>query len=253
MTRGGAATVLVCVGAIIGRLVQSGGFGWFVQQRMRIPLALAALIILAFGLYLLLVHPGDDTDHDGHDHDGHDHDGHDDHDHGRVPKVGWLMALPILVLISVAPTALGASAADRLEAITPLETTERFPPLSSDEPTEMGVYDFIERAVWDDERTLEGAEVRLVGLVVNDDEIDDGFRLTRFLVSCCAADGLPVQVVVHGLAEELPNDTWVDIVVTWRPPEVPYGESEGTDDIEADIVELQILDEPPADPYESPY
>ncbi len=27
----------------------------------------------------------------------------------------------------------------------------------------------------------------------------------------------------------------------------------GTDDIEADIVELQILDEPPADPYESPY
>ncbi len=252
MTRGGAATVLVCVGAIVGRLVQSGGFGWFVQQRMRIPLALAAVIILAFGLYLLLVHPGEDDAHD-HDHDGGQHDHDDDHDHSRVPSVGWLMALPILVLISVAPTALGASAADRLEAITPLETTERFPPLSTDEPNEMGVYDFIERAIWDDEGTLDGAEVRLTGLVVNDDELDDGFRLTRFLVSCCAADGLPVQVVVHGLTEPLPNDTWVEVVVTWRPPEVPYGESEGPDDVEADLVELRQLDEPPKDPYESPY
>ncbi|HEX6245842.1 MAG TPA: hypothetical protein VFZ61_33185, partial [Polyangiales bacterium] len=46
-----------------------------------------------------------------HDHD-HDHDHGHGHDHGHhEPRVGWLLILPVLGLLLVAPPALGSYAA----------------------------------------------------------------------------------------------------------------------------------------------
>ena len=165
-----------------------------------------------------------------------------------------MLGLPLLVLILVAPTGLGAAAADRVEAYQPVETENEFEPLDdSAGPVELRVFDFLDRAAWDPERSLEGTTVRLEGLVVNDPDVPDGFKLTRFLVSCCAADGIPLQVVLHG-TPRLDNDTWVIADVVWRPPEVPYIEAAGDFVVEADAVAIQVVgDEVPKDPYESPY
>ncbi|MEM7273149.1 MAG: TIGR03943 family protein [Actinomycetota bacterium] len=259
MTRSGRAAVILFVGVVTARLVLSGGFGWFVQQHMRYPLAAAAVALLVFGAYELIgaSRGTADDDHDPHD-QGHDHvDGHHhDHDHGWAgPRVGWLLALPLLVLVTVAPTGLGAEAAARVDAYVPTETDNRFGPLpDSDGPLEMKVLDFLDRAAWDPEESLNGRTIRLEGLVVNDPEITDGFKLTRFMVSCCAADGIPLQVTVRGDGPALENDTWVIADVVWTPPEVPYAEQEGPFAVEADLLRVEVVPGgAPQDPYESPY
>ena len=38
------------VGAVAVRLVTSGGFGWFLQQRMRLPLLIGGIVALLLGL-----------------------------------------------------------------------------------------------------------------------------------------------------------------------------------------------------------
>ena len=116
----------------------------------------------------------------------------------------------------------------------------------------MRVYEFIDRAIWDDSGSLDGVPVRLEGLVVNDPSVPDGFILTRFLVSCCAADGIPLQVTLHG-TPTLADDTWVIADVIWRPPDTPYREQEGEWVVEADAIEITVVEDAPNDPYESPY
>jgi uncharacterized repeat protein (TIGR03943 family) len=168
------------------------------------------------------------------------------------PVVGWLLVLPLLVLILVAPTGLGAAAADRVEAYTPTEGSDRYPDLdASDGPVPMRVFDFLDRAVWDEDRSLDGVPVQLEGLVVNDPDLEGGFKLTRFMVSCCAADGIPLQVTVFIDGPEIPNDTWVVADVMWRPPTIPYAEQELAI-VEADAISIRP-GEAPSDPYESPY
>ncbi|MEM7324990.1 MAG: TIGR03943 family protein [Actinomycetota bacterium] len=238
MSRVGRASLMVFVGALIGRLVIDGGFGWFVQQRMRWPLAIAAFILLVFGAYELIR----STRHG------------QESAHGAGPRVGWLVALPLLVLVSVAPTALGAVAAERVDAYVPTESTSRFSELpDTGDAVPMRVIEFLDRAAWDEERSLEGRVIQLEGLVVNDPAVPDGFKLTRFMVSCCAADGIPLQVTVHGTGATLSDDTWVIADLIWRPPTVPYQETEGEWIIEADAVLISPVVGVPKDPYESPY
>ena len=240
MNRLGRAALLVWLGAMTLRLILNGEFGWFVQQRMRIPLLISAAVLFIFGLYE--VYEGTTPEAQ-------------ESDVARIsvaPRVGWLMILPFLVLLSVAPTALGAVAAERVDAVIPVEGSGEFTEISSQSgPVEMQVSEFLNRAVWDDSGSLEGVLVRLEGLVVNDESLPNGFKLTRFQVSCCAADGLPLQVTVRG-TPALEDDTWVIADVEWIPPATPYKELEGEWVVEADAINVTVSDTP-KDPYESPY
>ncbi len=236
----GRATLMLSLGAIMARLVWSGGFGWFVQQRMRIPLAIAVGVLLVFGLYEAFS-AGFEEKRDP-----------DSLRRFAGPRVGWLLIAPLLVLVSVAPTGLGAAAADRVEAYTPTESTRDYPPLpASDGPLEMRVFDFLDRAIWDGD-SLEDATIRLEGLVVNDPDLENGFKLTRFMVSCCAADGIPLQVDVHHDGPGYINDTWVVADVVWRRPDIPYFEADRIV-VAADAISITVDPDPPDDPYESPY
>lgn len=242
MNRVGRAAIMLALGGVTTRLLWSGGFGWFVQQRMFLPLVAAAVVLLVFGLYEAFAGALDESREEGVSRSS------------AGPTVGWMLILPLLVLISVAPTGLGAAAADRVAAFTPTESTALFEPIdtSSGEPPSMRVFDFLDRALWDDQRSLEDVVIRLEGLVVNDPELPDGFKLTRFLVSCCAADGIPLQVSLHGAGQTLPDDSWVVADVMWRPADFTQ-DAEGAPVVEADVVSLQVIPNAPNDPYESPY
>ncbi len=243
MTRVGRAAVMLFLGLTMARLLWTGSFGWFIQQRMQWPLLGATVVLLLLGVYEGFLGSREElTDPEA-------------TRRSTAPKVGWLMVLPLLVLVSVAPTGLGAAAADRVENFTPTDTAENFPPLdTSAQPLEMRVFDFVDRAMWDDDRSIEDVVVRLEGLVVNDPEVADGFLLTRFLVSCCAADGVPLQVAVRGVETTFENDTWVVADVVWRVPEVRYiDQPVGEWYVEADVVAIEIDPDPPTDAYESPY
>lgn len=242
MNRLGRSAILVALGIVLSRLLWSGGFGWFVQQHMKWPLLAAAIVLIIFGVY------------EGIKGAAQENRDPDSVNRSAGPAVGWLLLLPLLVLISVAPTGLGAAAAERVDAYTPTEATERFAPLEeSNGPIEMRVLDFLERATWDESRSLEGTTIRLEGLVVNDEDVPDGFRLTRFMVSCCAADGIPLQVDIRNAGAPLADETWVIADVIWRPPEVSFEDTVGEWIIEADAVNITVVPNAPNDPYESPY
>ena len=92
------------------------------------------------------------------------------------------------------------------------------------------------------------------GLVVNDPDHTEGFTLTRFLVSCCAADGIPLQVDLYDVGRSFENDTWVIADVVWIEPDVPYTDlPAGERRIAATVVELTEVPDARKDPYESPY
>ncbi len=233
--------MMLWIGGFTLRLIWTGGFGWFVQQRMRYPLLAAAVVLLAFGLYEAYRSSIDEARNPS------------ARRWSVAPGVGWLLIAPFLILLSVAPTGLGAAAADRVEAFTPTESNEDFTAIEpSTGPVEMRVFEFLDRAIWDEEQSLEGLVVRLEGLVVNDPSVRDGFKLTRFLVSCCAADGIPLQVTIRG-TPAFADDTWVIADVVWKPPAVPYRELEGRWVVEADAIEVQTVEDAPKDAYESPW
>jgi uncharacterized membrane protein YcgQ (UPF0703/DUF1980 family) len=59
-------------------------------------------------------------------------------------------------------------------------------------------------------RVLRDHRVEVIGFVARDDAGDP--RLARFVINCCAADGVAVQLDLDS-ADELPDDgTWVRLV-----------------------------------------
>ncbi len=235
MNRFGRGSVMLFVGLTVGRLVVDGGFGAFVQQRMRWPLALATVVMVVLGLVDIVRDLRSDDDADDH----------------RVvgPRVGWLLAAPVLVLIAVAPTSLGAAAADRVDSFEPARPDD-FTELPDTDPFAMRVLDFATAAVWDETGALEGRQVILEGIVVNDTDLTDGFFLARFLVSCCAADGIPIKIAIRDTDASFADDDWIRATVTLRE-QSPEAIEDGY--IEVDAIDVVLLEEPPSSPYESPF
>lgn len=270
MTRRAQGLLLLLTGLVAFRLVVTGTYDSYLQPAMRWPLLAASAFLVVLGIGTAFAEawredkgttvghdPADafaapdgeaDAEHDlGHHHDGHDHDGHD---HEHRPAVGWLLALPLAVLLLVAPAPLGADAAERQEAYTPQIEASAFPPLPAERAgaVDLRIGEFVDRALWDRGGSLDGAPVRLTGFVVHDDEVE-GFVLARFRIACCAADAIPIKV--HVLTDEPrpPEDQWVEVVGTLveRPPTRP-----GSDEIAPVEIEASSVDEvpEPASPYE---
>jgi len=58
---------------------------------------------------------------------------------------------------------------------------------------------------------VEGLELKLTGFVTHPSGLEGGpFALTRFYVSCCAADAIPYSVTVGGTSD-YPDDTWLNV------------------------------------------
>ena len=89
-------------------------------------------------------------------------------------------------------------------------------PAAPGDPVVLSLKEFVGRAVYDRGRSLQGTPVRLVGFVTPDTR-GGGFLLTRFIVTCCAADARPLRVAVRGLEPPGPAaDTWLEVTGTWH-------------------------------------
>jgi uncharacterized repeat protein (TIGR03943 family) len=148
-------------------------------------------------------------------------DGHGGHHHrGRV---GWLLLVPVLVVMLVQPAALGSYAVSGRSTV-PGGGEGGFPPLNAPVrgAVPMSMAEFVTRAVRDPGQSLVGVRVRLTGFVAPAERGDGGYRLTRFVVFCCAADAEALEVVVRGDPTPRARDQWLEVEGTWmaRPAAV---------------------------------
>ena len=147
-----------------------------------------------------------------------DHDGPYEHEHAHhEPRVSWLLVLPLLALILIAPPALGSYSAERTGTV--LRPPPGFPTLPAGDPLRLGVIDYADRAVFDHGRSLNGRRIELTGFITTDRS--GTAYLTRMVLNCCAADAQPVKV---GLSGQVPPviqpDAWLDVTGTYTTQQI---------------------------------
>ena len=197
MNRQAQAVILLLFG---GAIVKAGVTDLslrYVKEGLRPFLVAAGLVLVAAAVATLwyeLRRPAKDDD------GGHHHE----------PRVGWLLILPVLGLLLVAPPALGSYAAERSGSVLTAQTDSDYPPLPPGDPAPVSLLDYASRAVFDEGKSLGGRTLRLVGFVTPG--ADGQPMLTRMVLSCCAADGRPIKVGLTGdTPAGLPPDSWVRV------------------------------------------
>jgi uncharacterized repeat protein (TIGR03943 family) len=216
VNRHARSLLLITLGAATGWItLPTGEYLNYVRPGFRIPLLLAAAVLIALGAAGLVRRPAEDAVQDGHGHDGHGHD------HSRGPRVAWLLGLPVLVIAVVAPPALGSYMASRGAGRPPAPPADARPydaVAVSAAPAQMSMGEFIGRAFQaqrGDPAALDGVRVRLTGFAAPRRE--GGWYLTRMKIACCAGDAVAFRVIVHGVPQP-PADRWVQVTGTWRRP-----------------------------------
>jgi uncharacterized repeat protein (TIGR03943 family) len=134
-----------------------------------------------------------------------------DHAHPE-PRISWLLVLPLLALILIAPPALGSYSAMR--AGTALQQPYGYTKLPTGDPIPLNLVDYAGRAVYDHGRSLDGHSVRVTGFVAVDTAGTP--YLVRMALNCCAADAQPVKIALTGrIPPVLQPDAWLQVTGTY--------------------------------------
>ncbi|MFD7795384.1 TIGR03943 family putative permease subunit [Streptomyces sp. NPDC059759] len=130
----------------------------------------------------------------------------------REPRVSWLLVLPLLALILVAPPALGSYSAMRTG--TALQAPFGYPALPAGDPVPLGLVDYAGRAAYGHGHTLGDRRVRITGFVALDHAGTP--YLVRMALNCCAADAQPVKIGLSGrIPPVLQPDAWLEVTGTY--------------------------------------
>lgn len=217
MNRQAQAVVMLLLGGTVVKASVTDMYLRYVKEGLRPFLIVAGLLLIATAVMTLwydLRPPADhrvpDTDDLAEHDDGHGHAHHE-------PRVGWLLILPVVAILLVAPPALGSYAAQQTGSVLTAENADsNYPPLPPGDPVPVGLLDYASRATFDDGRSLSGRTVQLTGFITTGH--DGQPMLARIILSCCAADGRPIKIGLIGNAPTgLPTDTWVQIVGIYTP------------------------------------
>jgi uncharacterized repeat protein (TIGR03943 family) len=131
------------------------------------------------------------------------------------PRVSWLLVLPLLALVLVAPPAAGSYTAMRTGTALQQQPWG-YPSLPADGPLRLSVADYAGRAVYDKARALAGRPLKVTGFLALDGAGTP--YLVRMALNCCAADAQPVKIALTGeLPAVLQPDSWVEVTGTYTP------------------------------------
>jgi putative membrane protein len=177
---------------------------WYINARF-VSITQIGILFLAILVYRLVI----EIRHSRHAHEHHQ-------GHAISPINLLIMLIPLLVGIFIPARPLGAAAISSKGFTTssPLVSSQA---ASRQFETESGQRDILDWVtlfdVEDDLNPLMGQEASVVGFVYQDERLPEGeFFVSRIVVSCCAADGFPVvMIVAWPEAGSLKQDTWVRV------------------------------------------
>jgi uncharacterized repeat protein (TIGR03943 family) len=138
----------------------------------------------------------------------------------RRPRIGWLLVTPVVAIILFGPQPMGDFALRRTPhlpeyafdiAAYASSSGQRIPALK--------MSDFLEGAVQSGNREyLASHDVMLRGFVSLPGVAGPGsFVLTRYLITCCAADAQPLSVTIVGASSVPDKNQWLDVTARYEP------------------------------------
>ncbi|MFD9193059.1 TIGR03943 family putative permease subunit [Streptomyces phaeochromogenes] len=171
------------------------------------------------------------------------------HSHAHVhhePRISWLLVLPLLALILVAPPALGSYSAMRTGTALQKQPWG-FADLPAGETIRLNLVDYAGRAAYDHGRSLDHRHIKIAGLLALDR--DGTPYLVRMALSCCAADAQPVKIGLTGrIPPVLRPDSWLEVTGTYTAKRTKDPVNDGIIPF-LDVTEVKPV-KAPRDPYD---
>lgn len=201
------------MGCFLFSRFSNGTLLYYINERFTSLTLVAVVGLFIVGISYLFGQPHGDHHH----HHQHDHGADEHHDHNHdVTWVGIaLLLLPVLLGLFVTPRPLGASAMANREVGFESRSVMPAAVAASTEKssTERNILDWVYAFHQHGEGSFEGEAVDTIGFVYTDDEmVAEEFALTRYVVSCCAADASYVSLVVRSAEpHSFSNDQWVRV------------------------------------------
>jgi uncharacterized repeat protein (TIGR03943 family) len=197
VNRGAQASVLLLLGGAIGYAGITDLYLRYVKAGLRPLLLVAGAVLIVAAVVTIWSErrrPSGEHEHREHEH--------------REPRIAWLLVLPLLALVFVAPPPPGSYAAMR--AGTALQQPWDLSALPAGDPVPLGLVDYAGRAAYDHGRSLGDRRITTTGFISLDE--DGTPYLVRMVLNCCAADARPVKVGLTGQVPPiLQPDTWYEI------------------------------------------
>jgi uncharacterized repeat protein (TIGR03943 family) len=212
VNRGAQASVLLLLGGAIGYAGITDLYLRYVKAGLRPLLLVAGAVLIVAAVVTIWSErrrPSGEHEHREHEHREHEHREHEhrEHEH-REPRIAWLLVLPLLALVFVAPPPPGSYAAMR--AGTALQQPWDLSALPAADPVPLGLVDYAGRAAYDHGRSLGDRRIATTGFISLDE--DGTPYLVRMVLNCCAADARPIKVGLTGQVPPiLQPDTWYEI------------------------------------------
>lgn len=233
-------TLLLIVGISLVMVTVTGAYTRYVKPAMLPWLAVSAAVLIALAVVAMardIRSGGAHGSHqEPHDHGGHQHRG----------GIGWLLVIPVVLLIFVVPPALSARAAS---PVTVSVTNARsFPALPPGDAPVVSLPEVLMRVAVGKVGGLDGRRITVSGFTMR---TDDRVDLAKIVIICCAADAQLARFHLAGpaasTAAALPDNTWVRVEGT-VPPGQTYS---GTASIPTFEVSSVTRIDPPANTYGS--
>jgi putative membrane protein len=140
-----------------------------------------------------------------------------EHDHGPTWRAAGLLLVPLVLGLLVPPQPLGTAALAHRDLNLALQVALVAPSDAIHYATEQRDFDLLDWLLLfqqEGEAAISGQAAELTGFVYRRSNLaPDTWLLNRYVISCCAADAIPVGIAVRAPGSVAPsNDQWVRVV-----------------------------------------
>jgi uncharacterized repeat protein (TIGR03943 family) len=193
----------------------NGQITWYINARF-IPLTLFGILFLAILAQTVFTEVRRSRQQDGNE----EHDHHHENEHSSAGL--WIMLIPLLIGVLIPPRPLDSSAftSKGLNSNTPLVSADSSAKLFETESEERNILDWLKLFTYNEDVVqFTDQKASVIGFVYFDESLGENqFYISRFVVSCCAADGFAIAIPVqwNDLAA-LEQDSWVQVKGTIEP------------------------------------
>lgn len=248
------ALALIALGLFLYSRIYNGTLLYYISERFAWLTLFAAIGFIIVGASYRYRRAQADPYEHAHEAEPEHHHDHAGHSHGSLSWGGLLLvALPVILGLAVPPKPLGAAAMSNREIGVDSVTSATAPKtnqLISRPATEKNVLDWlIDFRLSRDPAAFADQTAKVVGFIYRDERFGtEEFMVSRFVISCCAADAAPLGLVVKWPeTSKLSNDQWVEVSGSFQP-----GKFDG-EQMPILVADKVTLTDVPAQPYLYPY